>query len=178
MARLALEQTFPQLNHTNWQLRSALDLGYNCFAWAGGDSTHRWEPTPDWFWPKDQPREYSLPCFVDGFGAIGYEPCNSPAYELGFQKVAIYSKLYWNIQEFPTHMARQDTFGRGWLSKIGDLEDIIHTTLEDLNGNVYGAPSIILKRSWLRALLSRHTFHCAWVTFKYWRFRRTHPHGI
>jgi hypothetical protein len=57
----------------------------------------------------------------------------------------------------PSHMARQQLFGRGWLSKIGDWEDIIHPELRNIEGKTgpiirgYGTVHTILKRSWATA---------------------------
>jgi hypothetical protein len=34
-----------------------------------------------------------------------------------------------------TQLARQHLFGKGWLSKLGDFEDIIHPKLSDIEGS-------------------------------------------
>ena len=176
-ARLELEQVFPELRTALWQLKSPIDFGYNCFAWAACDAENRWEPDPDWHWPIKF-REYSVPCFVEGFASLGYKPCDNPKFEFGYQKVAIYVKPWCGIDEFPSHMARQQMFGRGWLSKLGNSEDIFHPRLEDLKGHIYGEPFKILKRNWWQAIIRRSTFLCAWRSLEFWRFRRRHPHGI
>lgn len=176
-ARVAVEQEFPNLQNVQWRLRSPMDRGYNCFAWAACDNTQRWEPSPDWYWPISN-RAYSVDCFIEGFATLGYKACDDPIYEFGFQKIAVYAvPLFMGVRNFPTHMARQHVFGRGWLSKLGDLEDITHPTLEGLSNDLYGRPVQYLRRSWWAALTRSRTFHCAWETFKYWRHRSAHPLG-
>lgn len=45
-----------------------------------------------------------------------------------------------------THAAKQLADGR-WGSKIGQLEDIVHTTVEALSGSDYGEVVQFMKRS-------------------------------
>jgi len=171
-----LEEEFPRLHNTRWQLRSPIDWGYNCHAWAACDARRRWEPTPEWYWPKET--TYTIEGFVEGFSALGYQPCDSPKYEFGYQKIAIYAGLWYGIPNFPKHTARQDVFGRGWFSKLGDLEDILHEHLEDLNGETYGKPAKFLRRTWWKVIVSGCAFRCVWHALRFWIFRRVHPHGI
>jgi hypothetical protein len=176
-ARIEIERTFPGLRIARWQLRSPTDRNYNCHAWAACDSTKRWEPSPDWYWPISN-QEYTVDGFIEGYATLGYSLCDNPNYEVGFQKIAIYTVMYMGIPDFPSHTARQHVFGKGWLSKLGNLEDIMHPTLTDLNtGLVYGKPAKYLKRSWWSAITKSRTFHCGWVTFKFWRHRKAHPLG-
>lgn len=83
-----------------------------------------------------------MECFVTTFSKYGYQPCESDDLEAGYEKVAIYV----DSTGTPTHMARQ--LGSGtWTSKLGKLEDIEHTTLEQLEGEKsYGSAYQILKR--------------------------------
>ena len=67
--------------------------------------------------------------------------CNSIAYEEGFEKVAIYIDTHGK----PTHAARQLSSGI-WTSKLGQLEDIEHSKLDDITGSQYGSVGVILKR--------------------------------
>lgn len=58
------------------------------------------------------------------------------------------SPLYADADAIPTHMARQTESGT-WKSKLGNLEDIEHTTLEQLNGyrrDDYGCAVRYLRR--------------------------------
>ena len=78
-------------------------------------------------------REETVQCFVRAFETLGYKSCEHGRVEFGYQKIAIYVESDFT----PTHMARQTLFG-GWLSKLGDLEDIFHKRLEDVEGPTYG----------------------------------------
>ena len=174
VARAEIENLFPNLRSAQWKLRSPRTDNYNCHAWGGCDHTKRWEPTIDWYWPVayqysvvNYYEYYTVDCFIEAFATLGYRPCDNPNYEFGFQKIAIYTQTFMGIPNFPSHTARQRVLGTGWLSKLGGLEDIIHPTLEDLKDG-YGQPLKYMKRSWWAALARRHTFHCAWETFKFW----------
>jgi hypothetical protein len=83
-----------------------------------------------------------------GFETLGYEPCDIGAFEIDYQKLAIYAN-----EVGVTHMARQHFLGRGWLSKLGNLEDIFHRELQDIAGGTstlagqYGEVERFLKRA-------------------------------
>lgn len=62
-------------------------------------------------------------------------------YEEGFEKIAIYIDSHGK----PTHAARQLSSGK-WTSKLGQLEDIEHSNLDDVTGLHYGSVGAILKR--------------------------------
>jgi hypothetical protein len=62
--------------------------------------------------------------------------------EKGFEKVAIYVKGNQN----PTHAARQLDSGI-WTSKIGNEEDIEHSSPAVLEGLEYGAVAVVMKKS-------------------------------
>jgi hypothetical protein len=68
-----------------------------------------------------------------------YERCEDATLEEGFEKVALYTK-----DSVPTHMYRQLENGE-WTSKCGQREDIAHQ-FEDLDGDLYGAVTLIMKR--------------------------------
>jgi hypothetical protein len=124
--------------------------------------------------PEQAPVDY----FIEGFKLLGYEPCERPDFEFGYQKVAIYAN-----DAGATHMARQHFSGNGWLSKLGELEDIRHRRLEDVEGDMsayagkYGRVSQVLKRSWWVAirfgLLSGW-----WHAFRFWLYRLFHPSWV
>jgi len=153
LARAHLLREFPNLSNAQWRITSPFDRAYNCFAWAAGECQRRWEPGID-YWPRGVSVDLTMECFLQAFATLGYHPCESVSYEIGFQKVAIYSESFMGA-ELPTHMARQDLFGRGWLSKLGDLEDIRHRNLSDLDGDQYGRVTKILRRSVLKAVTLR-----------------------
>jgi len=107
---------------------------------------------------------------------FGYRKCQSNAFEFGFQKVAIYAN-----DLGVTHMARQHFWGRGWLSKLGEEEDILHLKLADIQGDPspnagqYGEVAQILKRSWWTAIVRLCLFRSSWAAFKFWVYRRVIP---
>lgn len=164
LARIEIQNQFPRLTNTDWSLKSPCDDNYQCIAWAACYTDRKMWPHRNYWWfpglplatiPREAPVEY----FVQGFKLLGYEPCESRAFEFGYQKVAIYAN-----DLGATHMARQDLWGRGWLSKLGDWEDILHRDLGDVEGakshlaGQYGEVQQVLKRSWwaiLRFGLSR-----------------------
>jgi hypothetical protein len=78
---------------------------------------------------------------VEAYRSVGYEECDTPALEAGFEKIVLYA----DSDDTPTHAARQLTDGR-WTSKLGDFEDIEHLNLECLNGELYGEPVTYLRR--------------------------------
>ena len=81
-----------------------------------------------------------MDAFLAGFSALGYERCNDGLLEEGFEKVAIYRLL-----SEVTHMARQLSTGR-WTSKIGDFEDIEHSSPSELEGEEYGVVVQYMRR--------------------------------
>ncbi len=131
----------------------------------------------DWYWPiayqytANHFEYYTVDSFKEAFASLGYETCSNDDYELGFQKIVIYTDIYQGIPDFPTHTARQKVFGRGWVSKLGNLEDVTHPTPEDLKDK-YGVPTHFMKRSWREALVRRSTFKCALHTLRFFILRR------
>lgn len=114
----------------------------NCWAFAAGENTRRWEPDPSnqYYWPSNT-REYTVPAFIDAYRTRGYEPCVDDLLNSSYEKIAIYANAGGTV----THAARQLSDGR-WISKLGDEEDIIHETPESLNSAVYGHPVLFMKR--------------------------------
>jgi hypothetical protein len=104
--------------------------------------------------------EEDVESFMQAFATLGYKPCKNGRWQLGYEKVAIYADSDLTV----THMARQRLFG-GWVSKLGELEDIHHGRLEDVAGDTspssdeYGKVAKFLRRSWLH-------------TLNHWRVRR------
>jgi hypothetical protein len=171
-----LEGRFPSLQNTRWLIKSPSNDSYKCIAWAACRTDITW-------WPADDPFEDRIDFFIQEFADIGYEPSNNPEFEFGYQKVAIYTSSDRRVQ----HMARQHFLGRGWLSKCGSLEDILHPDLQCLEGNPspwlapwrsYGQVEQILKRSWWSAVINLYIFRCLWHAFKFWLYRLRHPSWI
>jgi hypothetical protein len=77
---------------------------------------------------------------VAAFATLGYQPCEGPAAEPGWERIALYA----TADGVPTHAARQLPDDR-WTSKLGRREDIEHG-LHDLHSECYGVVVQILKR--------------------------------
>jgi len=75
------------------------------------------------------------------YRVVGYEPCDSAALQVGYEKIAIYAD---ETQE-PRHAARQLPNG-SWTSKLGDHFDIEHADLAAISGLVYGEPVVFMRR--------------------------------
>lgn len=138
-----LEKYFPNLAGTGYEITSPEDAGYNCIAWAAGDSSSWWEPDPMnvSYWPAEAPREISTEAFIDAFKVLGFSPCDSADEQDGIEKLA----LFVNSSGEPTHMARQLPNGK-WSSKLGKSYDIEHA-FNGLAGSAYGTIVVLLARA-------------------------------
>jgi hypothetical protein len=136
-------ELFPHLTPTSFSITSPKDVLYYCIAWAAEDHGAWWWPDTLFlgYWPLHIPREETLDSFKKLFESFGYSICDGPGLEDGFEKIAIYTDL----QGKPTHAAKQLDDGK-WTSKLGELEDIEHDTLEGISGSSYGTASIIMRR--------------------------------
>jgi hypothetical protein len=135
---------FGNLTAQNHEVTSPETLSYNCVAWAVEDKYRRWWPSTNnrtHYWPSGIPRQETVEVFIRALAKLGYALCDSRELEEGYQKVA----LYVSPAGTPTHMARQTDSGK-WTSKLGMLEDIVHESLECLEGKDYGKVSRIFKR--------------------------------
>jgi len=188
VVRPALTGAFPNLKNATWRIKSPSDDTYQCIAWAACRTDRKWWPVdhPEFYWPPKSPVIVAPPLpllwftpvdyMIQGFRTLGYQPCDSHEFEFGYQKVAIYEN-----ETGATHMARQHFLGRGWLSKLGNAEDIFHGKLTDIEGSTvamafqYGEVAQILKRSWWAALVRLCLFRCWWTAFRHWLYRMAHP---
>lgn len=135
-----IEQAFPNLKDTGYQITSPKNRKYNCIAWAVGDQNRWWQPEPAiFYWPTGVAREISVGAYVAAFAAVGFTECDNNQVETGFEKIALYA-----LNNRPTHAARQLNNGL-WTSKLGQLEDIEHA-LDGLTGDKYGVVVKLLKR--------------------------------
>jgi hypothetical protein len=131
VGKMNLTDLFPKLNADNHEITSPKTIKYNCIAWAAGNTDHWWQPGVHW--PMEASRDdYGLGNAVAAFKSLGYEECDDGTPEDGFMKLALYgsSMMY-------THAARQLPDGR-WTSKLGQLEDITHTTTDVIECGAYG----------------------------------------
>ncbi len=142
MSAAQIEATFPDLNAAGYRITSPATPAYNCFAWAGNDVRRWWQPVAlrGFYWPQEVAAELNLENLVAVYKRLGYSACETAEFEPGVQKVAIYAEA----DGLPTHAARQLSEGK-WTSKLGELEDVEHGTLESLE-NFYGKVALILRR--------------------------------
>lgn len=132
---------FPRLNETNHTVSSGTaTLNYNCVAFANHDTSQWWQPGR--YWPSRGPAGSGnqfelLQLFVDQ----GWVECVDGSLEVGHEKAALYA----NASGTWTHAARLLTSGR-WVSKMGELEVVEHSSPGDLTGDYYGEVFAYVKR--------------------------------
>ncbi len=124
-----LENAFPGLAESTYQITSPASPTYNCIAWAAGETGVWWWPDSMslYYWPPGIPRRETLEAFVGAFGFVGYTPCENGEHHPGMEKVALFVRP----DGTPTHAARQLRDGT-WTSKLGGDRDISHKTVVDL----------------------------------------------
>ena len=116
-----IELFLPNLKSGEYRVTSDADRGYNCIAWAAGDSERWWDPVnPNAYWPPGVERGESVGTVQAGLRTVGFESCESGELEEGVEKIALFE----HEGEF-THVARQLDSGR-WTSKLGRDCDIEH----------------------------------------------------
>jgi len=123
---------------------SPATIEYNCLSWALGINWTRYDPEPNcagYYWLPGVEREWSLKAISKILEIHGYQICVGSDLEEGYEKVVIYI----DETDTPRHFARQLPNGK-WTSKLGDLNDIEHETLECLAVPDYGKPQLVLKR--------------------------------
>jgi hypothetical protein len=100
-----LARYFPQLRSASYVVTSPVQIDYNCVAWAAGDTTRWWWPDEFglYYWPETAPRRSTLEAFAAAFRRLGFEECDHPSFEPGWEKVAVYA----NIDSSPLHAAWQ-----------------------------------------------------------------------
>jgi hypothetical protein len=138
-AEMNLFDLFPHLTHDNHEITSPRTIKYNCIAWTVGNVNRWWQPGG--YWPIEANRDdYGVGNLINAFRSMGFEECENGDLEDNIEKLAIYgsSLIY-------THAARQLADGR-WSSKLGQLEDIVHSTVEALCGSDYGEVVQFMKR--------------------------------
>ena len=137
-----IEKYFPNLKDSGYKITSPSTIEYNCIAWAAGDTDAWWWPDQMYtaYWPPNVPRVVSIASFIKAYETLGYKTCNTAEYEVGYEKVIIYT----DYGGKPTHAARQLDSGL-WTSKLGNAQDIQHA-LNGLSDTLYGSIAVIMKR--------------------------------
>lgn len=138
---MSIHTKFPKLATTNHNYTSPQTVSYNCIAWAAANQNQWWWPDQNqqYYWPAGVPREETLQAFTQAYETIGYEICDNPSLEEGFEKIAIYS-LLGRI----THASRQLPDGM-WTSKLGQYVDLSHE-FNGLDGPEYGDVVLVMKK--------------------------------
>lgn len=150
---------YPQLRSHGYKVSSETTddkpVKYNCVAFAaGGDTKFWWEPStfnskpvkrPGRFWPDGIDTDDSIETYVKVFESLGYSVCKNEIrdcikVDLLYEKVIIYG---YPERAF-SHVAYQLYFG--WVSKLGDWQDIKHKTFNGLEGDYYGNVAVVMKR--------------------------------
>jgi hypothetical protein len=176
------EAKYPNLRKEGYGVSSKTTedkiLKYNCVALAARDLGIWWEPStmnsrpvvrPGRFWPVGIPTDDYVWTYRKLYERLGYKECSTPKAELLYEKIALYA----DPDETFTHVAYQLYFG--WISKLGDWQDIKHKTLKALEDE-YGTAKVFMKRRCdARGFLARAFFN--WAA-KRWPMDRTsiqHP---
>ncbi len=81
-----------------------------------------------------------MDAFILAFETLNYRRAENSHLQKQVQKIAILA-----IDGIPEHVARQLRDGR-WASKLGELVDIQHNTLEEIEGDEYGFVTIVMER--------------------------------
>ena len=135
MGNREIEDAFPNLYGSGYEITSEPSREYNCTAWALGITSQRWDcDRPESYWPPSLPRDSRVATLLRLFSDEGYSLCDDDALEPGYEKIAIYAF----VGQF-THVARQLEDGR-WTSKLGNREVITHPSPTSLS-RVYTATS-------------------------------------
>lgn len=134
-----LSSKWPNLNG-NFEYTSIETKNYNCVAWAV-HITHK-RIQFDYLDDGEPDMEQNVSRYIEFYIKEGFEVCENDLLENGIEKIVLY--CYTDSLEF-SHVARQLEDGE-WTSKMGDLEDISHRTVDTLVGSFYGKPHIYLKR--------------------------------
>ena len=141
MTNREIENAFPNLAGSGYEITSQSSDDYNCIAWAVGITGRRWDcDSPRSYWPPSLPRNQEVATLIRLFAGQGYTVCDDDAKEPGYEKIAIYA-----IAGTFFHVAKQLSDGR-WSSNLGSREDITHPTSATLAGGIYGNVHCIMRR--------------------------------
>ncbi len=137
---MSIESYFPTLAGGGYRTTSPETEDYNCIAWAAGKSDEWWDIREGYYWPDGVPRVGTIKIVSRVFKLLGFKRCKTSRRLRHFDKIAIYGE-----GELFTHVARQLPSGK-WTSKLGNLQDIEHDTLESLEGDEYGKLMFVMRR--------------------------------
>lgn len=133
---------WPNLSKKSYRKTSEWSLNYNCVSWAVGLTSRRIDSGGySYEWPSNLPKDHSLKAYIKLFELYGFVVCDNWDLEVDKEKIALFEDEFGLFK----HVARQLDSGL-WSSKMGDLEDIEHHTLDNVNGWFYGNATIIMCR--------------------------------
>lgn len=144
---------FPKLkDDKQFKISSPQDSNYNCIAWAFRQYNNRWMQPPSGqyipqldavtWWPDDVTPSMDISSLLEAFLCNSFIPCDTWEHEEGYIKVALY---YNPADNHWTHASRESRTGKYWLSKLGQGNDIHHSTPFSIEGNCYGKVYCYLK---------------------------------
>jgi hypothetical protein len=156
LSREKLLAIFPLLgDDPHFKITSPASMQYNCIAWAY-QLSDRWMSPKNkrlsgrsddaYFWPQGLDDSINVATFIEMFEQISYQICQTWEHEDGYQKVALYVKPG-TVQCL--HVARElvDQSNCGiWTSKLGESNDIQHSSPYLLEGHAYGEVYCIMKK--------------------------------
>lgn len=141
---------FSQLEEDSaFEVTSPCDRCYNCIAWAMGFDDRWVDDYPDTpskrkWWPSGVAKDHTPQGLISAFEAVGFECCESPEMEDGYDKVVLYKSSEHvdpvtgvNVPEQWTHAAR--VIGNNlYHSKMGESFDIHHSGNNVFSQSSYG----------------------------------------
>lgn len=131
---------FPNSEKEPFLITSPETKTYNCLGWALGDAEQWWEADEDSHWLPDLPENDHISTIVLLFQKFDFEICTESSFEMGFQKIALFSL----DSIVCTYVARQLDNGF-WTSKLGVSYDVQHS-LPAIEGGMYGNVYAFLKK--------------------------------
>ena len=136
-----LDNLFPNLAGSGYEITEEASDEYNCIAWALGIFSQKWDCyDPDGYWPPSLPHNHWIGTVMQLFADEGFELCEEDSIEPGYEKIALFAF----VGQF-THVARQLADGQ-WTSKLGNREAITHPSPANLSGGLYGNVHCIMRR--------------------------------
>jgi hypothetical protein len=138
-----IEADLPLLRRgQNYAEASKWNFDYNCLAFVLGDYENWWEPPGLYghYWPPGFREDVSVETVTKIIKLHGFVVEHAPDIPPLTESIAVFAK-----GEDWEHFAK---FANGvWSSKIGEDHDITHSSLQVLEGDLYGRVVKILSRN-------------------------------
>jgi hypothetical protein len=122
----------PRLETSRHRITSPPTDRYNCVAWVYRDFERWWEP--GFYWPEYAPMpvgDEDLDAYVRLFAHAGFRECETPDFETGYLKIAIYAR------DGRFHHVAKQLPSDAWSSKVGKSVDLRHEQLDALYDCAY-----------------------------------------